>query len=133
MRRQFQLPEGDEENLEARGLPWETVLEGGSHWLLVHDFPVPDGYTHRAATAALRIPPSYPDDQIDMVYFAPALALVSGRAVGALSLTTIVGQSYQQWSRHRTGANPWRPGLDDVATHLLQVESWLAREITRTP
>ena len=30
--------------------------------------------------AALRIPLSYPDDQIDMVYFSPALALASGRA-----------------------------------------------------
>lgn len=128
MRRQFQLPGGDEEGLESRDLPWETILEGGSRWLLIHDFPLPEGYNHRTATAALRIPPSYPDDQIDMVYFAPPLALASGRAIGALSLTTVDGDSYQQWSRHRTGANPWRPGLDDVGTHLLQVETWLARE-----
>jgi hypothetical protein len=133
VRREFQLPEGDEEGLEARGLPWESVLQGGSRWLLIHDFPIPDGYTHRVATAALRIPPSYPDDQIDMVYFSPALALASGQPIGALTLTTIDGQAYQQWSRHRTAANPWRPGLDDIGTHLLQVESWLNRELARTP
>lgn len=133
MRRQFRLPEGDEEGLEARGLPWEAVVEGGSRWLLVHEFPVPAGYNREAATAALRIPPAYPDDQIDMVYFSPALALASGLAVGALTSTAIDGKPYQQWSRHRTSANPWRPGLDDVGTHLLQVESWLARELGRTP
>jgi hypothetical protein len=132
VRRQFRLPEGDEEALEACGLPWETILEGGSRWLLVRDFPIPQGYAHRTATAALRIPPSYPDDQIDMVYFDPPLALASGRPIGALSLTTIDGKSFQQWSRHRTGANPWRPGLDDVCTHLLQVETWLTRETPRT-
>jgi hypothetical protein len=133
VRREFQLPEGDEEGLETRGLPWESVLQGGSRWLIIHDFPIPDGYNHRAAAAALRIPPSYPDDQIDMVYFSPELALASGRSIGALTLTTIDGKTYQQWSRHRTAANPWRPGLDDLGTHLLQVESWLDREFTRTP
>jgi hypothetical protein len=35
---------------------------------------------------------------------------------------------YQQWSRHRTAQNPWRPGLDNVCTHLLQVNNWLERE-----
>lgn len=129
MRRHFQLPEGDEEGLVARGLPWETIAEGGSRWLILHDFPVPEGYNQRMATAGLRIPPSYPDDQIDMVYFSPALA--NGKSIGALTLTTIDGRSYQQWSRHRTGANPWRPGLDGIGTHLLQVESWLAREVSR--
>jgi hypothetical protein len=132
VRRHYRLPEGDEEALETRSLLWETILEGESRWLLIHVFPIPEGYTHRTATAALRIPPSYPDDQIDMVYFDPPLALSSGRSIGALSLITIDGKSFQQWSRHRTGANPWRPGLDDVGTHLLQVETWLAREAPKT-
>ena len=128
MRRQFRLPEDDEVALDARSLPWETVLEGGSHWLLVQDFPIPEGYNRRKAKVALRIPPSYPDDQIDMAYFCPPLALAKGRAIGALSLTIIDGEPYQQWSRHRTAANPWRPGIDDVGTHLLQVATWLTRE-----
>jgi len=80
------------------------------------------------ATAALKIPPSYPDDQIDMVYFSPALALTSGRGIAQLTALTFDGKQYQQWSRHRTAANPWRPGLDNVCTHLLQVDSWLERE-----
>lgn len=129
MRRQFQLPEEDEAGLNARGLGWETVVEGSVKWLIVHDYPVPDGYTARTSRTALRIPPSYPDDQIDMVYFSPALSLVSGKAIKQLSPLTLDGQPYQQWSRHRTPANPWRPGLDNVCTHFLQVDSWLQREL----
>lgn len=129
MRRQFDLPESDVEHLEGRGLPWETMKEGSSRWVLIHGYPVPEGYAVRAALLALRIPPSYPDDQIDMVYFHPALALVSGRGINALSPVEIDGKQFQQWSRHRTGANPWRPGLDDIASHLLQVDNWLAREL----
>ena len=64
-----------------------------------------------------------------MVYFSPALALTSGRAIRQLSPLTIDGKSYQQWSRHRTPENPWRIGLDNVGTHLLQTDDWLQREL----
>jgi hypothetical protein len=77
------------------------------------------------------MPPKYPDEQIDMVYFDPPLALQSGRGINNLSLLTIDKAQYQQWSRHRTSANPWRPGLDNVCTHLLQVRTWLQREVQK--
>lgn len=129
LRRQFQLPEEDLECLSAGSFIWEAVVEANTKWLIVHDYSIPEGYNHRKAFAALRIPPSYPDDQIDMVYFSPALALTSGKAIRQLSPCQIDGKDYQQWSRHRTGENPWRSGIDNVCTHLLQVDSWLAREI----
>lgn len=129
MRRQFQLIEEDEQCLAARGLKWESVVESNSKWLIVHEYPILEGYNHRIALVALRIPPSYPDDQIDMVYFFPALALVSGRTIKQLTPHSLDGKQYQRWSRHRTPANPWRPGLDNVCTHLLQVDSWLQREL----
>ena len=66
-----------------------------------------------------------------MVYFYPALALTSGTAIKQLTPSQIDGKQYQQWSRHRTSANPWRPGLDNICTHLLQVDSWLERELKK--
>jgi hypothetical protein len=129
LRRDFKLPEEDVECLNALGLKWETVTEGGTRWLIVHGYPIPRGYNREAADLALRVPPSYPDDQIDMVYFHPALALTNGKTIRQLSPLTIDGRPYQQWSRHRTPANPWRPGLDNVGTHLLQVDDWLQREL----
>lgn len=130
MRRQFQLSEEDEQGLAALGLEWETIVEANTKWLIIHGYAIPEGYNHRTASAALRISPSYPDDQIDMVYFSPALALTGGRAIRQLSPTVIDGKQYQQWSRHRTAQNPWRPGLDNICTHLLQVNNWLDRELT---
>ena len=129
LRRVFKLPEEDVECLDAHGFRWETVVEGGTKWLIIRGYPIPDGYNTRAADLALRIPPSYPDDQIDMVYFSPALALTSGKAIRQLSGLTIDGKGYQQWSRHRTEANPWRAGLDNVGTHMLQADDWLQREL----
>lgn len=129
MRRQFDLPEDDVEGLAARGLPYETVREGESMLLILPTYPVPAGYNVRQAIALLRIPPKYPDDQIDMVYFSPALSLTSGKQIRQLSPCQYDGKQFQQWSRHRTQQNPWRPGLDNICTHLLQVDNWLQREL----
>ncbi len=129
MRKQFQLPEEDEQSLAASGFAWEAVVENNTKWLIIRAFPIPEGYNHRNADAALRISPSYPDDQIDMVYFQPALALTNGKAIRQLTECSIDGKQYQQWSRHRTAQNPWRPGLDNIGSHLLQVNNWLEREL----
>ncbi|MGH9588641.1 MAG: E2/UBC family protein, partial [Acidobacteriaceae bacterium] len=112
MRRQFQLSEEDEACLAARSANWEAIIENNTKWVIVPDFAIPEGYNHRSASAAMRISPSYPDDQIDMVYFYPALALMSGRAIRQLTLCQIDGKQYQQWSRHRP-AGEWRAGIDN--------------------
>lgn len=129
LRRAFQLPEEDVECLAGRELNWEGLIEGGTKWLIIPGYAIPEGYNHCAADLALRLPPSYPDDQIDMVYFHPALMLVSGKAIRQLTPHALDGKQYQQWSRHRTPVNPWRPGLDNICTHLLQVDTWLRREL----
>lgn len=129
MRRQFRLSEEDEMCLDALGLPWETIIDQQVQWVLVQNYPIPDGYNRNTATAAVRIPPNYPTEQIDMVYFEPQLSLASGRAINALTPHTLDGRQFQQWSRHRTGQNPWRPGEDNICTHLLQADTWLKREV----
>jgi hypothetical protein len=131
MRREFSLAKEDEDCLISTGLVWETIIERNTKWLILRQYPIPAGYTCAVADAALRIPPSYPDGQIDMVYFHPALELTTGRFIKALTPHPLENKQYQQWSRHRTPANPWRPGLDNVCTHLLQVESWLQRELMK--
>ena len=127
-RREFDLPEADVECLTGLGLDWETIVEGGQRWLLIHDYSIPGIYTTRQAMVALAIAPSYPATEIEMVYFFPHLALVSGKAIGALSPQQIDGKQFQRWSRHRTSANPWRASEDDLCSHLALVNEWLRRE-----
>ena len=133
MRREFMLPEEDLQFLETRGLPWETANEGGSQWLLVHDFAIPDGYDHTAVIAALLIHPQYPDVQIDMVYFSPCLERSDHKPIPALSTQTILGLTFQRWSRHLNGDETWRLGVDGIGTHLLKVTEWLRREFRERP
>ena len=130
--REFLLPLADEEYLDALGLPWQTINDGGSQWLLIHDWRVPPGYNLVSVSVALLIPSGYSDTQIDMAYFHPGLSRIDGKGIGALSPQAIRGESWQRWSRHRTGQNPWRPGVDDVANHLALVDEWLRREFERS-
>lgn len=131
MRQQFHLPSDDEEYLNTCALPWETVIENRVQRLIIYDFPVPPGYDRNNVDLNLRIQTGYPDTQIDMVYFHPPLARSDGRPIKAIATEQFDDKQWQRWSRHRTAANPWRSGLDCIATHLGLVEEWLKKELTK--
>lgn len=110
----------------------ERVLEGNNSWVLIHDMDVPDGYNVDKVTAAVLLPIGYPSVGPDMVYFYPALSLISGKAIHAAEAReTIQGLSYQRWSRHFTPQAQWRPEEDSLETYCLMIQGWLKREVTR--
>lgn len=131
MRRDFSLPEEDVEWLDSLGRPYELVREGPVQRVVLHEWPVPSGYTTDRVSINVRIDPGYPDSQIDMAYFYPPLARRDARTIGALADDPFDGRNWQRWSRHRTPANPWRPGVDNLSTHLALVEDWLERELRK--
>ncbi|MGD9924476.1 MAG: E2/UBC family protein [Pseudorhodoplanes sp.] len=131
LRRQFDLLPEDQKFLEDYSLPWETVIDG-SHWVLIHDFPAPEGYNHSKVTAAIRMETGYPNVELNMAYFHPALSRKDGKGIKATEAQQkLDGKSFQRWSRHRTGTNPWRVGQDNLGTHIFLVEDWLEREFER--
>jgi hypothetical protein len=131
LKQDFRLPETDESYLNGLGLQWEARLDGASRWVIIHAWKLPPGYNCTQVDIALLIPDNYSDSQIDMVYFKPHLARTDGRVIGALADQGICGEQWQRWSRHRTGANPWRKGIDDIASHLGLVDEWLRREFEK--
>ena len=131
IRQDFPLPRTDETYLNGLGLPWETVLDGQMRWLRIHDWVLPTGYDRSTVSVALLIPSGYSDNQIDMVFLDPAISRLDGKPIGALSSQLITGKNWQRWSRHRTAVNPWRPGIDDIASHLTLVDEWLRREFEK--
>lgn len=131
MRKDFALSELDGEFLQSTGLEWETVIENGVMRVIVYGFPVPLGYNLSTVDLNVRIERGYPDSQIDMVYFHPHLSRADGRPIPALANDQFDGRAWQRWSRHRTGQNPWRPGVDYLGTHLGLVTSWLERELKK--
>jgi hypothetical protein len=130
-RRQFILPEDDIQFLEDYGLEWETINDG-SQWVLLHRFPTGDGYIQKEVSAAIRIETGYPLTPLDMVYFDPALARTDGKSIPATTATqSIDGKTFQRWSRHRTPQNPWKPGVDNIGSHVHLIEDWLQREFEK--
>ena len=131
LRRDFDLLADDTTFLNEYGLPWETISDG-SQWVLIHDFPTHDAYTEANVTTAIRLETGYPQSQLDMVYFFPAIRRKDGQSIGAADATQqIAGKTYQRWSRHRTPQNPWIAGQDNLGTHIILVEDWLEREFEK--
>lgn len=133
MRREFQLPEDDVLFLDQLEGDWETVNDGGMQWLLLHNFPVPFGYNLQNVRVAIKIEAGYPRTPLDMVYFFPSIARTDGKQINAVSSQMIKGEAYQRWSRHRTPANPWREGIDDISTHVALISFWFEQEFLKQP
>ncbi len=130
---QFDLLSEDQKFLDEYGLSWETIVDG-SQWVLIHGFPTHEGYNHPSVTVAIRIETGYPNTELDMVYFHPALARRDSRQIAATDAVQMIeGKAYQRWSRHRTPQHPWVIGRDNLGTHVILIEDWLAREFDRCP
>jgi hypothetical protein len=132
-RRQFELLDEDMEFLNSLGLRWETLADSTGMWVLVYKYPVPDGYNTETVTVAIKIELGYPRTHLDMAYFLPALSRKDGQPIGALSGQQIDNKAFQRWSRHRTGQNPWREGVDNLSTHLSLVSFWFEQEFIKRP
>jgi hypothetical protein len=128
--RAFALLDVDEGHLNRLGLKWETIIEGARRWLLLHDYPLPPGYTVTRTKMALEIPPTYPGAQIYGFYAYPPLALPSGHAIASTQLRGVLhGAEYHGWSRSRGPSEPWSPATDNVVTQLALVDAALAKEV----
>jgi hypothetical protein len=131
-RRAFPLLPIDHLHLDRLELRWETVLVDQRRWLLIHDYVLPVELTPQSCTLALDIPATYPASQIDMFYFAPWVGRSDGREIPSVQIrATIDGMEYQGWSRHRNAISPWDANTDSVRTHLVLVESCLAKEVSQ--
>jgi|GEM_PF-401255 len=131
VRRQFRLPVKDEIFLDSLNFVWEAVIEAGVRRIVIHDLPLPEGYVSNSVTVYMRIESGYPESQIDMAYFSPPIARVDGKPIGAISSDSFDAKEWQRWSRHRTSENPWRPGLDSIATHFAAINTWLITELDK--
>lgn len=129
-RRQFSLLDTDTAYLDRLALRWETIVEQNRRWLLIHQYPVPAGFTTNHTKLALEIPPTYPAGALYGFYAYPPLALADGREIPSTQLRgVLLGVEFHGWSRHRGAASPWNPSIDNVVTQLALVEASLAKEI----
>ncbi len=122
----FALLPQDEAHLNRLALRWETAVDAGRRWLLLRNYPLPNGYNVASADIGIEFPTSYPSAQLDMFYCNPHLASANGDAIPQTQVTQdIFSVNYQRWSRHRQ----WDASRDTLATHLALVDESLRREV----
>jgi hypothetical protein len=130
-RRSAPALEQDEAFLNSLGLHWEIIVDG-SIWILIHDLPLPAGYTASQVVLAIRIEGGYPFAPLDMMYVFPRIQRTNGRLIPqADAVQRIDGKDFQRWSRHRTPDNPWIPGQDSFETHFYLMEECFTAELAR--
>jgi hypothetical protein len=129
--REFSLLPKDHQFLEVSCYRWRTIAQGAKRWLIVENYPLPEGYSADSVSVALDVPISYPVEQIDMFYVYPRVTLRSGSAIPQVATSlAIVGKLYQRWSRHRPNRDDWNPEVDCIETHFELVEESLMREVS---
>lgn len=133
LRRQFALLDEDTEFLDNLGLRWEALIDPHGKWVLIHDYSIRDGYNVKNVLLAIKMEPGYPRAQLDMAFFYPALSRADQQPINAVTPLIIDQKNFQQWSRHRTPQNPWREGIDNLATHVSLVPVWLEQEFEKRP
>ncbi len=131
VRADFTLLEEDAEFLNGKGYTWEAVAQSEVKRIVVRGFEPPHGFTPATVDMFVILPQGYPDTQIDMVYFYPALTRNDGKPIRSLVTNDFEGKTWQGWSRHRTANSPWRQGIDNVGTHLMLVDDFLRAELSK--
>lgn len=104
---------------------WEPVKERDKSGLIIRNYNLPPGYSPEAVDLMLLIPAEYPTSKLDMFYFFPEVSRTDGLPIGTLSSETHFGVAWQRWSRHYA----WRPGEDNIATHITFVRNALRNEL----
>lgn len=132
LRRQFEIGEEDSAALDEFGIPWETVSDAQGRWVILRGCTIPAGFNHREVSIAVRLETGYPRTPLDMAYVDPPLRRDTGAVIPCTEAAQVIdGLPWQRWSRHYTPVNPWRVGVDSVATHLTLARSWIERELSR--
>ena len=128
-RAEFILLNKDEAYLDQLGINYETFFHSNKRWLVLLDYPLPEGYNHPKTDIAIDIPTNYPTSMIDMFYCYPNLAMTNGTQIPATTVKIdIENKSFQRWSRHLGRGRPWNPVSDSVMTHVSLIEESLLRE-----
>ena len=127
---QFEVLPKDDEYLKQVFEDFRTIIDQGRRWLVVENYELPEGYSHKQVTLAIEIPSLYPQAEIDMFYIYPRIYLPNGVTPSCTEAEQIIEEkSYQRWSRHRSHVSQWNPVIDSVITHFSLIEESLLREV----
>jgi hypothetical protein len=125
------LRPADFELLTELQITHTTYRDGGTTLLVLHDYPLPAGYSADTVEVLIVVPDQYPDAALDMWWVYPWITFSNGvRPANADQPQVFAnyepepGRVWQRFSRHPA----WRMGQDDLRTFLLAMRSTFENE-----
>jgi hypothetical protein len=103
------------EILNQKGYKVTTTEGDGLFYLIFDDYVLPKGYNKSSTKLLLKVPPSYPNGNLDMFWTDNDLRLESGDGQANTNEEAILGQNWLRFSWH---PQKWNPGTDNLETFL---------------
>ena len=130
LRKDFDLPEEDIQFLESLNLKWEAVQDGNARAVILYGFLMPQPFQPTEVNLMIKMPNDYTSGAaLDMFFTDAAIIRADGIAIKALTESAAFhGKKWWQWSRHYPKGTKWRPGTDNLGTHISFVQHVLDEE-----
>lgn len=98
----------------------------GWTFLVINDYPLPDGYSIKIVRLLVKLPPQFPDAAPDMFWVSPEVRTASGTMPQGTSLEHVAGSQWQRFSWHlQPGA--WSPGTSTLRDFMRCVRARLEK------
>src|SRR6185369_10389104 len=113
------LLDEDAAYLKEKRYDYELLPEGSELHVVIKGFPFPTSlYSPSSADLLIKIPPGYPNTQLDMFWTDPEIKKANGQPPQASDTREQHHErTWQRWSRHYVSG--WRPGIDRLK-HFIQ-------------
>jgi hypothetical protein len=98
----------------------------GWTFLVVHDYPIPEGFTPNVTRLLVKLPPLFPDAAPDMFWLNPHVRTSSGAMPQGASVEAVMDGQWQRFSWHlQPGA--WQPGISTLRDFMRCVRARLEK------
>lgn len=94
--------------------------------VVVHDYPLPSGFSPATVDLLVKLPPSFPDAAPDMFWVNPQVRTAAGAAPQGTSMEPLMGSSWQRFSWHLS-PGAWRPGVSTLRDFMRCVRARLEK------
>ncbi len=117
--------------LGGMGLAPERVAlhreANGWEYLIISDYPLPEGFTPNRVQLLVKLPPGFPDAGPDMFWVFPAVRTPSGCAPRSTCSERLLGKDWQRFSWHLAPGG-WKPGVSTLRDFLRCVAARFLRK-----
>lgn len=130
LRRDFHLPEEDQQFLDIENPKWEAVQDGGIRAVILYGFPFPGVFRPEAIDLKIKMPGDYTSGAaLDMFFTNIRVTRSDGADIPRLTESAVFdGKKWWQWSRHYPEKCKWRPGVNSLVTHICHIQHLLEEE-----